>query len=138
MYDHQKDERLLIASATAVTTATGIISRNFAVQQPFIVRAIAACIVVVPTVTAPVLNFKRRPTPGSATGEVSIGTLTLPLTSVIGQVYYKKGFSTKLFPGEECVCDVTTASTAGTIVPSIHIEPSWESQENNTEMVLSV
>lgn len=138
MYDHQKEEKLTIASPTVVTTSTGIVSRNFAVQQPFIVRSIAACVVVAPGTTPPVLNFKRRPTPASATGEVSIGTLTIPTTAAVGSVYYKTGFSTKIFPGEELVVDVTTASvTTGTVVPSAHVEPSWEAPANNVEMILS-
>lgn len=38
---------------------------------------------------ATTISFKRRPTPGSATGEVEIGVLNVPDALAIGKVLYK-------------------------------------------------
>lgn len=135
MYDHQKTETPPAVAATLA--ATGITARFFPGLTPVIVRGIYAIVTVAPTVTAPVINVKRRPTPGSATGEVSIGTLTIPVATAIGKCVYKVGFDTKIYPGEELVFDVTTAGTAGSATLGAQIDPAWEVPANNTNGVLS-
>jgi len=45
--------------------------------------------VVAGTTTAPTVVFTRRPTPNSATGEVVVGTLTIPSGTAVGKVLYK-------------------------------------------------
>lgn len=125
-------------AASVVTTATGIKMRHFVGYQPINIRALWATIVVAPTVTAVVANFKFRPTPGSASGEVSLGTLTLPISAPIGNQYYKKIPEYKALPGGELVVDITTASTAGEACFGMFGEPAWDNVQNNTKLVASV
>lgn len=73
---------------------------------------LACLIVTAPTVTAPVITFYRRPTVGTSTGEVVIGTLTAPVGTAIGK-RVKKNIRFRVIPGDEVRIAVTTAATAG-------------------------
>ena len=134
-YDHQKSD--VLAGSNISVATTGVKTNTPAGTFPFVVRAFAAVIRTVPTVTATIVTGKRRPTPGSATGEVIIGTLVLPTTAALGNLYYKTGFSTKVFAGEEFVFDVTTASTAGAADLIVQTEPNWDIPGNSPKMILS-
>ena len=134
-YDHQKSD--VLAGLNVLVTTTGVKTNTPAATFPFVVRALAAVVRTAPTVAATVITGKRRPTPSSAAGEVIIGTLTLPLSAVIGNLYYKTGFSTKIFAGEEFVFDVTTASTAGAADLIVQTEPNWDIPGNSPKMILS-
>lgn len=141
-YTHQNLDTWLTAVTGALTTSvvdplvTGM--TNFRPgYQPIVVNAIYAVIVTSPTVTAAVLTFKFRPTIGSATGEVVIGTLTLPVAAVIGNMYYKKVDNTKCSATGEVVVSVTTASTAGAAALGFIAVPSWEAPTNNAKMIAS-
>ena len=132
------DNRLSANSAPDVTLATtGIKHRVVPGIRPMIVRSASVTVNTAITVTAVVLNIKRRPTPGSATGEVSIGTLTIPVSTAIGKSVYKKGFAVKVSPGEEVVFDCTTAATAGAGTLCLDVEEAPEEPGNVTNMVLS-
>lgn len=66
---------------------------------------------------AVVVSYLYRPTPGSATGQVSLGTLTIPAASTGGQCVYKDinpspSGEKVLLPGGEIVVSVTTAATS--------------------------
>lgn len=124
-------------AATFVTQVTAVKMRHFVGYQPLNVRALWATVVVTPTVTAVILNYKFRPTPGSATGEVSLGTLTLPVGAAIGNQYYKKIQEFKALPGGEIVVDMTQASTAGEACAGIFGEPAWDNVQSNAKMVAS-
>lgn len=134
-YDHfQASEQ--VAAAAALTTA-GVIaaSRWSPGYQPVRIRAVAVTLTVAMN-AAGAVALKRRPTPGSATGEETIATLTLANGSAIGTVIYADGFDVKVSPGDELVFDVTDATpTAGSGHLSVFYQPSWEHPMNNTEMV---
>lgn len=139
MYTSHKFEKNL--AVAMVTTATGVVaaSRHYPGLQKQVVRGFAALVLAVPGTTAPVIALKKRPTPGSATGESTIATLTIPTTSAIGQVYYKRGLNVELQPGDELVIDVTTASvTTGTVTASAEMDQTPELPANlGAEVILS-
>ncbi len=134
MYDHT---RYTANANDASLASTGIKHRVFAGVRPLIVRGFCAVITTAPTVTAPVINVKRRPTPGSSSGEVSIGTLTLPVATAIGKSVYKEGFAVRINPGEECVFDCTTAATAGAATLCLDVEESPERLANEADAIAS-
>lgn len=103
------------------------------------VKRIGVLITTAVTVTAAVLDFDRRVTPGSDTGRVSsgVGRITAPVTgSAIGQVVYKN-VSVDLNPGDEVVFELVTASTAGGGIPIMEYIDRPEEPANFTEMVAS-
>jgi hypothetical protein len=100
-------------------TATGVSLASAAdvgwipvVPERLDIAEVGVLVTTAPTVTAPVLTLFRRPTPGSGTGEVSLGTITLPVATAIGK-RVKKGFNARLNPGDQLRIAVTTAATAG-------------------------
>ena len=63
--------------------------------------------------TAPVVELNRRPTPGSATGEVQIGQLTIPDGTAAGKVLYKEVDPVTLEVGDELSLEHVTQAADG-------------------------
>ncbi|NCX93159.1 MAG: hypothetical protein EBX40_00570 [Gammaproteobacteria bacterium] len=88
-----------------------------------------------------VVTFKRRPTIGSATGEVSIGTVVIPGGAAVGKVYYKKVSPVVCAVGEQIVIEVTTAAAGGGAAGNgqgfFEAEQDPETPANNADMILS-
>lgn len=63
-----------------------------------------------------VYTFYQRPTSASTSGQVAIGTLTIPTGSTVGQVIYKDVESVKLLPGQDLAIKRTTQGTDGSSV----------------------
>ena len=136
-YQHQMTEVMInpstsIAPANPVTTA-----RWCPGMTPQRVRGISATITVVTATEVITCTFKYRPTPGSATNEVTIGTLTLPIGAAVGKVYWKKGLDYLVQPGGEVVVQTAGASATGSAVFGMLVEPHWESPANLANGVAS-
>ncbi len=138
MYDHQKVNRQILAP-TAIDTAANPIagSRHYNGTMPLRMRAIWATVTVAVTTTATVLTFKARPTPGSATGEITIGTLTIPTSAAVGRTVYKKGLDVMVPAGHEISIQTDGAGDAGTVAAGFEADPSWEAPVNNSLMLAS-
>lgn len=137
-YDHQKMDQTIIAAADIVTAADPIaLARYFPGYQPILVRAVWAVMTTANTVAPSILTFKFRPTPGSAAGEIVLGTLTIPINAAIGSVYYEKVAvePTKCTPGGEIVVQTDGGGTAGNATLGFFGEFSWDAPGNNTRMV---
>jgi hypothetical protein len=59
-----------------------------------------------------VVTVYDRTSPGVSSGQVTIGTLTIPTAVAAGTVYYK-GLEYSVAPGHSVEFDVTTASAGG-------------------------
>ena len=128
--------------AADVLTATGD-HGEYVVLSPCSVRRIMAYVstaVVGPT-TAPVVTFRRRPTPGSATGQIDLGTLTVPTGTAVGKVVYKDVSPVKLDVGDSILITVSTAATGGTPAGGAYygfeLELSPDDPRNQPDMVQS-
>ena len=90
--------------------------------------------------TPPVLQFIFRPTPGSATNQVTIGTLTIPDATAIGKTLYKDvtDVSNTLTVGGQIVCSCSTADTVGTGYWGIEVTDSPQNAKAVSTMILSV
>lgn len=138
MYDHQKIDFTLAQAADIATAADPIATaRLFPGYQPLLVRAVWAVITTLNSVAPSILTFKFRPTPGSATGEVTLGILTIPINAAVGNVYYEKVAvePVKCTPGGEIVCQTDGGGTAGNATVGVSAEPAWETPANNTRMI---
>lgn len=92
--------------------------------------------------TAAVLEFNRRPTIASSSGEVAIGTLTIPDATAIGAVVYKRVTPVTFNPGEELSLELLTqgvdgSSVAGDGYYGFDIEEFPEEPANDSSMVES-
>lgn len=141
-YDHQMDQVVI----SAITIATGQGASLAALAdigvwapglQPIEIRGVALVITTAATVTAPVVDFYRRPTPGSDAARVLIKRLnpSLALAGVIGNVIYADVEGTHINPGEDIIAEVSTVATAGNAHVVIMFQTKWQQPANNAKMI---
>lgn len=101
------------------------------------VTRLMALVSTVMNSTGPVvLNFYRRPTHGSATGEVLIGSISISGTAAVGKCYFKDVAGVQVHPGEEVVCKVgTAATTSGKVLSGLEANEEAEVPANISNMV---
>ena len=143
MYTHgQRGIQTIADPATPLPTQTPAVktaAQAYVLFRPVEIVGICATITTAVTVTAAILQLLYRPTPGSATGQTIIGTLTLPVTgSAIGQQVYKKVTPFEANPGGQLIWELTQASTAGAVIPGVMINETTELPGNLTNMIASV
>lgn len=131
MYTSHKFEKVLAIAEASQTPAVKNATRHYCGLQPQIVRSVSLIEMVANTVTAAIWVLKRRPTPGSSSGEEVVATLTVPVAgAAIGRVIYKKGLNVKLNPGDELVMELTQAATAGSVTISVELDVAPENIAN--------
>lgn len=91
---------------------------------------------------APVVEFNRRPTLDSATGEVQLGQLTIPDGATAGKVYYKDIDPVTLEVGDELSLEHVTqaadgSSAAGAGYYGFELEEDQEHIANESDAVES-
>lgn len=91
----------------------------------------------------PVVAFKRRPTYNSASGEVTMGTLTIPTGTAAGKVMYKDIDPFILYPGDEFSFEQTVQATdsgsaAGAGFYAFFYQLDPEVPSNEGDMIKSV
>src|SRR5262252_4226174 len=98
-YDQQKNDLTLLVATSVADSAFVAASRAYP-STPSMVRRLWATVTTVISTAASVITFTYRPTPGSATGQVTLGTLTVPLATAAGKFMYKNLTSAqKVMPG---------------------------------------
>lgn len=135
-YAHQMTEAHMGIPVSIVPADPLAGQRWFPFYSPVIVRAIAATITIVTAAAISTLTFKYRPTPGSAAGEVVIGTVVLPIGAVVGKTYFKDNLNYKAMPGGEIVVQAAGAAT-GTVSLGMLVEPNWEHPANSPNSIAS-
>lgn len=117
---------------------------SFLVEKQCRIKAVYfyVSIVCLAGTTAPVVRFLRRPTYGSTTGQVVLGTITIPSGTAAGKVMYKLITPTTLFPGETLTFEHTVqAADPGTPTCSgyygFEVELDPEVPANQPNLVLS-
>lgn len=125
-------------------SGAGVHTASYVCMEQVLVRSLYAVVttLVASDTAEAVITIKRRPTYGSATGEVSIGTLTIPDTTAAGKVIYKNVSPVEIQPGDQVVFEITTAATdgssvAGNVVYGLRISANEEEEANSSDMVLS-
>lgn len=129
-------DRVAATNAGVVTTAVAKIGAWAPPLQPVEIRGVAFEFTTAATVTAAVIDFYRRPTIGSDAARVLIKRLNPTLAQeIIGNVIYADVEGTTISPGEDVICEVSTASTAGAGHGYIMFQPRWQQPVNNTRMI---
>lgn len=88
------------------------------------------------------LSFYRRPTHGSTSGEVLLGTLTVPAATAVGKTIYKNvvldDVTVSLNAGEELVVKLATAATtSGKAICNFVADEDPEVDLNQSNLVAS-
>lgn len=126
-YQHFQADQLIGAGSLSLVTAA-VISRRCVGYFPIRIRAFSVAFTVAGGTGSGVLKLKRRPTPGSASGEVVIATLNYTAAQAVpGKVIFVDGLNVQINPGEEMAVEVTTGlTTTGSGDCIVSYEPSWE------------
>lgn len=111
---------------------TGV-KRGFVMGGAYNIRRVMLLVTVATTGATGTCAVKRRPTVGSATGEVTITTMSITNQSV-GVRFYKdineSTASALIYPGEELVFDMTVATGAGSGIFMFEAEEAPENPLN--------
>lgn len=123
-------------------TSAAVGDLSFVCMQRCQVSQIKALVdVAVVSTGAVVITVRKRPTPGSASGQSTVGTLSIPAGTAAGKVYYKAVSPVSFAEGDEMVFEVTTAaaggSAAGSALAGFYSYESPEVPLNESDMVAS-
>lgn len=140
MYPVNQSPSLLPGNIVALTSAAVV--QNFVVTDQMQVNEL---FFVVSTAVVSsgnvVVTFKRRPTIGSASGEVTIGTLNIPNAAAVGKCYYKRVTPVVCAASEQIIVEVTTAAAgmgaAGNGMGFVRADSDPETEANNADLILS-
>lgn len=127
--------------AADVLTSTGVHGEHLALHHLAIDRLSLIVTTSVVSTGAVVIQYKKRPTPGSSAGESVIGSLTIPAGTAAGKVLYKEINEVHLDAGQALAIEVTTAAAgggaAGGCVYGFCIEEAPEVPLNQSNMIAS-
>lgn len=116
--------------------ASGANEEVFQIFSSMRINRIQALVTTVMSSAASVvLSFYKRPTFGSTSGEVLLGTLTIASTAAVGRLYYKDISGTAFAPGQCLVCKVSTVATvSGKVVSGFEANEEPEIPGNQSNM----
>lgn len=118
----------MAAPGTVALTTTGVLTPTYAVISQCVPSRL--CAVVTTAVSGAVggsLQFIYRPTPGSSSSQVVLGTLNFLSGQAAGTMVYKDitDVSNLMAPGGQLVFNVSVAATnAGNVVPGVEVTDS--------------
>lgn len=127
---------------TAINLAAAAASyAGYGVMYPICLRRLYFMVTTQVTagLTAPIVNFQYHPTYASATGAVTLGTLSIPNGTTVGSVVYKDiSDSTRLIAGSElslygqvAAVDSGTAAGAGWFGMIWELDPDADANSSN-------
>jgi len=137
VYTDAKLDAMLVQAGSVAPADPIALARLGVGLQPMMIDKLWATITTVTAVAIVTLTFKWRPTPGSATAEVAIGTLVLPIGAVVGKQYYKNVTPYKALPGGEVVVQAAGASATGNAHIGVSYSNAWDAPLNNANMIAS-
>ncbi len=128
-----------VAADIQVLTSTGVHTTYKIVQSEMVVTRLLFTIeTVVSSSVSAVVKFWRRPALSSTSGQVSLGTLTIPTGAAVSKTYYKDISPVTVFPGDQITYEVTTAATStGKGFANVELADNPEAAGNQTNMVAS-
>ena len=120
-------------------SASGVAGQSWLVMSKIQVKRLVGIVTTVFSSTAAgVVTFYARPTYGSATSQVSLGTLTVGSSSgsaAVGNVFISKITPVAVNPGNQIVTSVTTVlTTSGKIGAGFE----WEDQTEEAKDIAAI
>lgn len=123
--------------ASSGTQGEWVCTRPCVVHQLLFAVSLEA---VVGTSTAPTVSFKKRPTPGSSSGQTTVGVLTIPDGTAVGKTVYKNVTPVAFSVGQSMQVS-WTVGTGGTVAgqgnADLLADFSPEQPGNNSNMIAS-
>ena len=94
-------------------SATGVHGEYICVKRFELSRLLAVVTTAVVSTGAVVITVTQRLSPGTAAGQVTLGTLSIPAATVLGKEVYKDIDPAVVLPGQTIAFNVTTAAAGG-------------------------
>jgi hypothetical protein len=114
MYTFKSLPKVASASGPGVLTSLADIQDWSVFSSVGVIRIMAKVSTSVVSTDPVQLQFVRRPTPGSATGELVLGTLFIPGGSLAGKTFYKDlSGDNEVQAGQEVIARVFLAADGG-------------------------
>lgn len=116
--------------------AAAVVSPKFNAQRHVQIRRIGVKVVgAITSSGAIVVTVRKRPTPHSAAGQSSLGTITIPAAAALGNSYYLEldEDENTLKPGEQVALEVTTAAAGGGAAGNA---VAWIDAEDNPQALI--
>ena len=140
MYTQELFEGVLVPLGSGVLAADDL--SGAAVHGEYVAMRRCCIQQLLATVTtildgAATVEFNRRVTPGSASGEVAMGTIIFPTTTAVGKVMYQDIDPVTLEAGESIAFEVTSTATSGGAIYGFLASLDPEVPANEDEMVES-
>lgn len=124
------------AGALSVAT-TGAKGEYVAVGGQIAVSRLALCVSTLLGAGNAVIEIRKRPVVGDASGETVIATLTIPAATPAGKVLYKDINESVIAPGQSLSLQVTSASAAGAVILGFDASEDPEYKLNVSSMIAS-
>jgi hypothetical protein len=139
MSNYDRSNRVIGQPTAAVSLTTTADVATWTIVGPITVARVGALVATAQTGTAPVLSFDLRPTYGSDTGRLAakVGRCTFPAGGVAVAKTVTAECRSAVNAGQQVVCAITTAATAGTVVPFIEWVTRTENSANQGSSQLS-
>jgi hypothetical protein len=132
--------------AADVLTSTGVHGEYIALSHVALDRLLLIVSTTVNTASPVVVQFKKRSAPGVSSGEVVLGSLSIPHLTAAGKVLYKNINEAEFQAGEALAIEVTTAASssvplgitaAGGCLYGFELQESPEDPRNEPNMIAS-
>lgn len=102
------------AGAATSLTSTGVAAYTFvAMNNIRVTRLVLKVTTATVSSGSIVVTYRRRPAYGSASGQSSLGTISVPTAIAADKVYYNNITPVVLNAGDQICFDVTTAAAGG-------------------------
>lgn len=113
MYDRHPAKKLLLGTLAAKDcSSTGDFAYNEHLDENTRVWRLKAKVTTVMVSTGTiVITFYVRPTYGSTSGQITLGTVVIPATAAANNEYYKDITPVNVAEGSQIIANVTTAAT---------------------------
>ena len=139
MYDAKPSSNVMIGAGAAYTlTSTGAFAYTWNLLEGGTVRQLAIKLTTSASSTAaPVVTFYSRPTYGSSSSQVSLGTVTLGATGAVNSLYLNNIKPVNVPAGSQIVAVCTTAaSTGGAAIAYCTVDYAPEEPGNQSAVTL--
>jgi len=141
MFEYFVPMTAVLATAETLSASAAVHGEMICVKRCKVRRIMfAVSTAVVATTTAPVVTFRKRVSPGTAGGQSTIGTLTIPNGTALGKVLYKDVTPVEIQVGQTVCFDHTTAAVgdpAGVGSYGFEVIEDPELAANESNMVAS-
>lgn len=132
---HQREMLIATGASTASLAVIGLLTPGYFKHK---VRAVSL-IFTTAAAAAGILLLKKRVTPGSASGESTVGTINFDgTTGAAGKGVYLDNLDIDIDPGQQLAFEITDVAASGVIEIKAVVEDNYDAPSNFTDLSQTV